>query len=584
MTNKLSKFFKNIFSKKKNDYDWLHYYNPKNNTIKFTNKTIYEYFISRSKNILDLYALNYFGTRITYKEFRRRIDIVARSLRFMDVKKGDVVTICMPNTPEAVTLFYACSKIGAIADMVHPLSAPNEVLHYLKESCSKLLFLYDANYSKYSYLLNGNPVLKTVLISVKESMPRATQIGYQLLKGRKIRKPAFSDKYIAWKDFLSFSKIIKNNITVKSSQNDVALILHSGGTTGNPKGIMITNYSFNAEAQSCSLNVRNVKPKDKIMTILPIFHGFGLGVTVHCPLCLGVEVILIPEFNAKDFAKIIKNYRPNVIAGVPTLWEAMMTSRQFKNIDLSSLKYVISGGDHLAIESEFKINKFLESKGAKIVITKGYGMTECTAAASYTFPEYNKPGSIGIPMVGNKIAICKPNTIEFLNSMEEGEICISGPTVMKGYLNNEEETRKMLKRHKDGKMWLHTGDIGFINEDGLIYFTQRLKRVIISSGFNVYPSAIEESIMKHPKVKNCCVIGIPHPYKIAVPKAFIVLEDGIEPNAKIKAEIRIQCKKDLALYSQVKEMEFRKTLPRTLYNKIDYKALEKEEIEKIKKQ
>lgn len=555
---------------------WLSYYSKEDRSIRFTTKTIYNYLKECVGNNLDLYALNYFGTRITFGEMFKKINSIAKSLKVLKVEKGDIVTICMPNTPEAVMTFYACNKIGAVADMIHPLSAPNEVKQYLEESNSKILILYDANYEKYREVIAESNIRKTIFVSVSESMPLFTSIGFQILKGLKIKKAPLTDRaYLSWKEFIALGYTYIKSTDVTANAKDLALILHSGGTTGKPKGIMISNYNFNAEAQQGAVNVYNVRPKDKIMTILPIFHGFGLGVCVHCPLCLKVEVILIPEFEAKRFSQIINDYRPNVIAGVPTLWEAMLTNKNFENIDLSHLKYIISGGDHMNLTLENKMNKFLKSRGAKVKMSKGYGMTESVAATAYTFDNSNEPGSVGIPMIGNAFCICKPGSTEILPFNQEGEICVSGPTVMMGYYRNEEETAKVLKRHDDKEIWLHTGDIGYIKENGVIYYTQRIKRIIVSSGFNIYPSVIEEVITSHPKVKQCCVIGIPHPYKMQIAKAFIVLKDGVEPNIKIKAEISLLCKKNLAAYSQPKELEFIDELPKTLYNKIDYKELEK---------
>ncbi len=572
----LKKLFYKIFKRKSVENKWLSYYSEEDKSIKFTKKSIYEYLESQVSNDLDLYALNYFGTRITYGEFLEKIDTVAKSLKFLGVKKGDIVTICLPNIPEAVISFYACNKIGAVADMVHPLSGEKEMLTYLQESKSRILILYDANYSKVSNFLEDTKVFKTILVSVSESMPLPLNVGYKLTKGIGIRKPKSNDHdFITWKDFINLSYGYHKNIEVKVNANDLAIILHSGGTTGIPKGIMISNYNFNAEMQQDGINVINVRPKDKVMTILPVFHGFGLCVCVHCPLVLRVEVILIPEFDSKRFYHILDKYKPQVIAGVPTLWEALLSNKRFDKVDLSKLKYVISGGDYLTIDMEEKMNTFLRKHGANIAITKGYGMTESVAATAYTFQGTNEPGSIGIPMIGNEFCICEPYSTKVLGLGEEGEICVYGPTIMMGYLNNEKETKNVLKKHDDGRVWLHTGDLGYINPKGIIYFTQRLKRVIVSSGFNVYPSQIEEVIMHHPHVKNCCVIGIAHPYKMQVPKAYIVLDEGTKKSKQIINEIKSLCKKDLAAYSQVKDFEFVDSLPKTIYNKIDYRKLER---------
>lgn len=580
----LRDLFTKLFKNKNNEDPWLAYYSKEERKIKFTDKTIYEYLKDSVGVDTDFIALNYFGTRISYNELFLRIEQASKSLRSLGVKPADVVTICMPNTPEAIIAFYACNNIGAVADMVHPLSSQEQIKLYLNESKSRFLIMLDANYEKYKEVLPDTLVYKTVFVSPKESMPPLLGVGYTLTRGLKVKKPKFTDiDYLTWKEFLLKGVNYNKPFDNKMKSKDLAVILHSGGTTGKPKGIMISNYSFNAEAQQGGVNVCNVRPKDKILTILPIFHGFGLNICIHCPLCLKVETIIMPEYDADRFSKIMKELKPNVLAGVPTLWEGMMSNKKLENVDLSKLKYIISGGDFLSIPMEKKMNNFLHTHGANINITKGYGMTESVAATSYTFDGTNEPGAIGIPMVGNDFSICNPDTLEEVPYGEEGEICVNGPTLMMGYLNNPEETDNVLKKHSDGKTWLHTGDLGYITPDGIIFFTGRLKRMIVSSGFNVYPNIIEEVIEKHPEVAKCCVIGIPHKYKMKVAKAFIVLEKDVKPTPKIKKEIIDLCKKNLAAYALPKDYEFRDSLPKTLYNKINFKELEKEEEEKYNK-
>ncbi len=572
-----------ILKKKTEDEPWLAYYSKEDREIKFTNKTIYDYLKSCVGQDTDYIALNYFGNRMSYNELFEKIEQASKGLRSLGVKQGDIVSICMPNTPEAVIAFYACNSIGAVADMIHPLSSPSEIKTYLNASKSKIIFLIDVDYDKVKDILVETSVYKTIIVSAADSMPLLTTIGYQITRGYKIKKPSFiNSAFLTWSDFMVKGLTYNKAYTHTMKSKDLAIILHSGGTTGSPKGIMVSNFNFNAEAQQDGVNVYNVRPKDKIMTILPIFHGFGLCVCLHCPLCLKVETILVPEFDGNRFHRMMKNDKPNVIAGVPTLWEAMLDNKKFDDVDLSSLKYVISGGDYLTIPMEERMNNFLRTHGASISISKGYGMTESVAATAYTFDGTNEPGSIGIPMIGNKFCICNPDTGEILPYGVEGEICVNGPTVMMGYLHNEEETKKVLKKHEDGKIWLHTGDIGYISPDGIIYFTQRLKRMIVSSGFNIYPSVIEETIEKHPKVKKCCVIGVPHQYKMHVAKAFIVLTDDEKSPARLRKELKELCKENLAVYSIPKEYEFRDSLPQTLYKKIDFKQLEKEEKEKQK--
>lgn len=576
--NFIHKFFKEQSSE---DQPWLNYYSKEERKINYTNKTIYDYLVECVGNDTDFIALNYFGTRMSFGEMFDKIDIAAKAFRSMGVKEKDVVTVCLPNTPEALICFYAINKIGAVADMIHPLSGGNEIKYYLQESKSRVLVLIDFAYEKVKDQLEDTLVHKTIMVSPKDSMPRGLAIGYTLTRGLKIKKPKMHDSdFMSWNSFMFKGMTYTKNYISNMKSEDLAVILHSGGTTGKPKGIMLSNYNFNAECQQASLVIPTMKPREKIMTIMPNFHGFGLCVSMHTPLCFRVEVILIPEFDGKRFHNIIKKYRPNVLVGVPTLWEAMLNNKRFDDVDLSSLKYMISGGDSLTLGMEEKINNFLHTHGATIDITKGYGMTEAVAAVAYTFEGTNEPGSIGIPLVGTIIKICKLDSEEELPFGEEGEICISGPTIMMGYLNNKEETDKIIKKHADGRMWLHSGDLGYITPDGIIYFTQRLKRMIISSGFNVYPAQIEQVIESHPAVTKCCVVGVPHPYKMQVSKAFIMLKDNVKETGKLKKELKDLCKENLAVYSVPREFEFRDELPKTLLNKMDYKKLEKEELEK----
>lgn len=578
---------KNIITKllkKSEKYQpWQKYYSEENKNIKFTDKTVYDYMVDCVGQDRDFIAINYFGRRISYNEFFDKIDVSARAFSSIGVKQGDIVTICLPNTPEAVVSFYAVNKIGAVADMIHPLSSSNEISYYLNETGSRVLVLIDVMYEKVKDILSDTSVQKVIIVSAADSMPKGLSIGYKLTRGLHVKKPKFDGMFISWSAFNFKGFTYSKKVAATTGANDLAVILHSGGTTGKPKGIMITNFNFNASCQQSGLVVSRLEPQDKILTILPNFHGFGLCVSMHTPFCFRAEVILIPEFDGKRFHKIMKKYKPNVITGVPTLWEAMLSNKRFDDVDLSHLKYLISGGDYLTIAMEDKINNFLKEHGANICVSKGYGMTEAVAAVVYTFEGTNEPGAIGIPLAGNRIIIWDNDNDCEVPTGKEGEICVLSPAIMRGYYENDKETDKVVKLHNDGEKWLHTGDLGYITKDGIVYFTQRLKRMIVSSGFNVYPGQIEEVIESHPDVKKCCVIGVYHPYKMHVAKAFIVLKDGMEESNKIKKEIKELCKMNLAVYSIPKELEFRKELPKTLLNKIDFKKLEAEEDKKARK-
>ena len=505
--------------KKKPNAPWKKYYTKEEFDIKVPDESIYQVLEKSASNVPNHIALEYMGKNISYKQFLQLIDKCAKSFLQIGIKEGDIVTICMPNTPETLISFYAINKIGAIANMIHPLSSEEEIKDYLKETESVAFVMIDLCYEKVKNIIDDTSVRKTIVVSARNSMPLFLGLGYLVTKSHKIKKPKHDIKYIYWNDFLLKSYLYRGTVETKYNKNSPSVILHSGGTTGNPKGILLSDYNFNAMLEQAKVIFKNLRPGDAILNILPNFHGFGLAVSMHLPLCLGVKLVLIPQFNAKKIDELIVKYRPAVLTGVPTLYDAMMNNTGMKHVDLSCLKYVVSGGDSLTLSMFTKLNNFLKDHGANVKVLQGYGMTESLAATAVSHGVSYREGSIGIPFPGNYFKMVYPGTQDEVPTGEDGEICVCGPTVMLGYLNNEKETNEVLQMHKDKNIWLHTGDIGCIDEDGILYFKQRLKRMIISSGYNVYPQHIENVIEEHEAVLNCSVIGIPHPYKVEVAKA-----------------------------------------------------------------
>ena len=552
---------------------WYKYYD-KGGKIDYPKLSIYELIEKTCEAYPNNYALEYFGNKITYKEFLFRIKKTASSLLELGVKEGDRVTICMPNTPVAVVTFYAINMIGATASMIHPLSSENEIEFYLKESNSKYILTIDLVYDKLMRVIDKTNVDRIIVSSVSDDMSRFKSLVYWFMSGRK-NKIEKNDKAIFYSELLKMGVYYKDFECCKRKMNDEAVILYSGGTTGSPKGIVLSNMNFNALAMQCHLMCDPAKAGDSILSILPIFHGFGLGVSIHTPLYIGMKVILVPNFSPRKFGVLIKKYKPNFITGVPTLYEALLKTKLGKN-DLSSLTCVVSGGDTLIPSFKKKVDKFLREHGSNAQIRCGYGLTECTGASCLNPTREYRDNSIGIPLPDMLYKIVKIGTMEEAKTMEDGEICICGPTVMKGYLNNVEETKKTLVKHRDGKVWLHTGDIGCMDKDGFIYFKQRLKRLIVSSGYNIYPSYVEDIIDKHPMVDTCVVIGIPHEYKKQVAKAYIVLKNGEKVTSSIKRDIKKYCEDNLAKYSWPYEYEYRDSIPTTLVGKVAYKKLEEE--------
>ena len=555
---------------------WRKFYDEEKEHLEYPDFSVYKLIEYTASKHLNNISYNYFGNKKTYHEFLKQIDEVARSLKALGIKHKDVVSICMPNTPEAIISFYAANKIGAVASMIHPLSAENEIKHYLNISKTDLLITVDFAFNKVNHIISETKVKKVITVSVSESMPLYMMPIYYATKWYKIRLEK-CDKQLNWKEFLKFGKEYTKEIDDDFKGKDLAAILYSGGTTGTPKGVKLTNLNLNASAMQNFEHVQCLRAKDKVLAIMPIFHGFGLSVCIHCVQYFGGTSILLPQFNPKSFDKIFKKYEPNVVVGVPTLFEAMTSNKNFNHMNLKYLSCVISGGDSLSVELKKKFDKWLSDHNSPTTIREGYGLTECCAASCFTPLHYYRPGSIGIPYPDTYYKIVEDGTEKEVPYGSEGEIVITGPTVMEGYIRNKKETKQTLRKHKDGRIWLHTGDEGIMDEDGFVYFKGRLKRMIITSGYCVYPNNIENVIDSHPSVRMSCVIGIPHPYKVTVAKAFIVLKSGIQESDELLESIKDLVQKNLARFSWPYEYEFRKELPKTLVGKVAYNVLIHEE-------
>ena len=527
-------------------------------------------------------AFDFMGKSTTYKELVRETERCAKALKTIGVREGDKVTIAMPNCPQAIYMFYAVNLVGGIANMIHPLSAEKEIEFYLNESESVTAITLDQFYNKFENIRQNTKVVNIIIASVKDALSRPIRAGYMLTEGRKIKKIPADAPVIRWGDFLKLSNACFYNYKVERHGDDPAVILYSGGTTGTTKGIVLTNKNFNALGQQVIAANPMFRPGDRMLAAMPLFHGFGLGVCIHTMLSQGGRCILIPRFTAKSYAKQIVKYRCNFIAGVPTLYEALLRLPSMDGADLSCLKGVFSGGDSLSIELKKKFDKFLYDHHATIQVREGYGTTETVTACCLTPPHMFKEGSIGLPFPDTYIKIVEPGTDRELPYGEEGEILLAGPTVMKEYMKHPDETAQTLRHHADGLTWVYTGDLGSMDEQGFIYFKGRAKRMIISSGYNVYPGQIENILDAHEFVQMSCVIGVPDAYKMQKVKAFVKLSPDVAPNDKTKQALMDYCRKNIAKYAMPYDIEFRDDMPKTLVGKVAYRVLEEEELEKIK--
>ena len=537
------------------------------------------------KSVADKYpnniAMDFMGRSTTYRQLLEHVERCAKALKTIGIRENDCVTIAMPNCPQAIAMFYAINMVGGIANMVHPLSSEKEIEFYLNESNSVTVITLDQFYHKIEAIRNNTNIVNVIIASIRDELSQPLKTGYMLTEGRKIRKIPDDAPVIRWQKFLNLSKSCFWRYKVERKPEDPAVILYSGGTTGTTKGIVLTNLNFNALSQQVIATNPMFRPGDRMLAAMPIFHGFGLGVCIHTMLTQGGRCVLVPRFTAKSYSKLITKYKCNFIAGVPTLYEALLRLPNMEKADLSSLKGVFSGGDSLTIELKKKFDKFLYDHKAVIQIREGYGTTECVTASCLTPPTMHREGSIGLPFPDTYYKIVTPGTDEELPYGEEGEILLAGPTVMREYLHHPEETAQTLRRHADGLTWVYTGDLGVMDADGFVYFRGRRKRMIITSGYNVYPAQLENILEAHEAVQRCCIIGVPDSYKMQKVKAFVMLKPGFPATEETKQSILAHCRKNIAKYAMPYDVEFRENLPTTLVGKVTYRVLEDEELKKI---
>ena len=552
---------------------WRNFYGSTPASLDYPQLTMYQLLQQNSAQYPNSIAYSFMGKETSYAAFMSRIEAAAKGLVKLGIEKGDRVTICMPNSPQALDCFYALNRIGAIPNMIHPLSAAKEIGFYLEVSHSKAILTLDQFYEKVAQVAGNCTIL---IAKIKDELPFPLSALYPLTKGARAIPKLPAAGYVLWKDMIAAGK---NTVLPPDTgrYDDCGAILYSGGTTGTTKGIMLSNLNFNALGlQTIAASGFGSVQGMKMLSVMPVFHGFGLGIGIHTALIGGATCILVPQFNIKTYADILRKQKPNIIPGVPTLFEALLRTDSLDGVDLSFLKGIFSGGDSLPAELKKKVDAFLKEHNCSEQIREGYGTTECVTASCLTPKDYARSGSIGVPFPDVFYKVVTPGTTDEVDANIEGEICVSGPTVMLGYMDNPEETANTLRRHTDGRIWLHTGDLGHIDQDGFVYFRQRIKRMIITSGYNVYPSQLENILDSHEKVLLSCIIGIKDEYRGQRIKAYVVPMPGVEPTEELKQELLAYCSERIAKYAMPRELEFRTDLPKTLVGKVAYRVLEEE--------
>ena len=559
------------------DKPWLKYYSEEAINAPLPECTIYEYLYENNKDYPNDIALEYMGSKITYGKMFAHIDDCVKSLTSLGVKIGDIVTIALPSIPEALYLVYALNKMGAVANMIHPLAGENEIVHYLNEVNGDVAVLFEGTYNIVKNSLHTTSLKKAVVVSAGDSLPFGIKQLYML----KNKLPKFSSAgmLMNWKQFVKWGHDA-TVVPVKKDSSQMAIISHTGGTTGEPKGVMLSDDNINALMWQLNVNFKNQR-QEKNLVVLPPFVNYSLVHSMLLPLTLGLQVTLIPKYEADKFDEYVRKYRPNHISSIPPYLEALLTNETLKKMDLSCIKTIAYGGEAMNLQKEEEVNNLLRVCGSNAKISKGLGSTEMVGAATTTREECNTIGNVGIPLARVNCKIVEPEAFDELSYNQIGEICFSGNTLMIGYYNKQEATDAIIKYHPDGIRWMHTGDLGYLTEDGVVVITGRIKKIVMTIGKDgnvtkMFPDRIEKVLMKNPAVSLCCVIGIPDEVRVNYPRAYVILNEGYIESKQITETLLAYCEDELPEYMIPEEIIYRNDFPRTSRGKVDYRALERE--------
>jgi long-chain acyl-CoA synthetase len=549
---------------------WLRYYGKVPQTLAYPEVTLYDAVAATARRVPEAVAWDFFGTRSTYAQLLADIDRCAAALAAEGLNEGDRLLVSMPTAPQAVIAFYAANRLGALPALIHPLSTAPEITHFLDVTGARMALTLDAFYGPLAAATPKQALTRIIIARITEYLSPLKRLGFRVTKGRKIPKVPDDPRVRSWSALLAGVRGAAPR--GGASTTDPAAILFSGGTTGLPKGIVLSNRNFIAQglqaAAWCDLGER-----DAILAILPIFHGFGLGVCVNAAFMAGGKSILVPQFSAEIVSKLLRAERPTVLVGVPTLFDALTRDPELARADLSCITACFCGADTLPRAVKERFEALVEKGGGRVKLLEGYGLTEAVTGIMATPLTEYREGSIGIPFPDMLAKIVKLGTTEEAHVGEEGEICIAGPAVMLGYLDDRQATAETLKTHADNRTWLHTGDLGRMDADGFFYFSVRMKRMIKSSGFNVYPAQVEAVLREHPAVAEACVIGVPDAAQVERVKACVVPRDPAQASAALEAALIAHCRQRLIKWSCPREVEFLAALPLTKVGKVDYREL-----------
>lgn len=556
---------------------WLKYYDASFIGQPLPDCTTFEYLYQQNKQHLNEPALEYFGRKITYADLFVNIKKTAAAFRAIGLKKGDIATVVSIMTPEIIYAFYAADLIGATLNLVDPRYSVEGIHDYIAEVDSHLLICLNVTYDRCVQAAKRTHVERILVVSPADSLSLPMAMGYKL---KNPDKNHYSSNVIHWKDFIAGGQGQSTAADPVDPMDHACVVVHTGGTTGSPKGVMLTDRNFNTIAKQFKTYEFLCHRGQTLMNIMPPFIAYGFACGIHLPLTLGIKVVIIPNADASKLGSLVLKYKPQHMFGVPTHYQQLATDPRLKNKDLSFIRMYAAGGDAISVGAEENVNEFLAAHNVEFPMAKGYGMTEVSSAATAAAASITKPGSAGIPLVDTIVSVFEPGTTKELPIGEQGEICICSESIMKGYYHKPEETAAVKQVHPDGRTWVHTGDVGYIDEDGFVFVGSRIKRLIIRpDGFKVFPSMIENAISHHPAVRQCSVVGCvakDHPQG-RLPFVFVVLDPAAaDKKRQILRELRQLCVEELPEYVQPVAYKFISEMPLTPVGKIDYRKLEEE--------
>ena len=558
---------------------WMKHFPEESRTAQFPRMKVYSYLKETNKHRLHHTAIYYYGTKISVKKLIAKIDEVADAFAALGIKQGDVVSLLSASTPESIMVFYALNKIGATLNAIDPRLDANSITRMIKSSGSKMLIAIDMSYPMVAKIHNDIKQEHIVIQTAGTSLSPIKRLALKIATNNG-RIPYGHGGIMSWDTFV---KGAKDGLAHEADYDGdaTAAITYTGGTTGFPKGVMLTNDSINATAFNFIHAGIIHEGGDRFLGIMPIFSSYGLCCGIHMPLTIDTELALIPRFYPLKMGEYIKKYKPNHMIATPAFYEILIDSKEVVGMDLSKLYTLGSGGDSMNEGLEAKLDAFMKEHNMKYPLCQGYGMSEVSAAATFCVNDRYKRKSVGIPCLTTTIGVFDPETGEELGYNEEGEICITGPSMMKGYFNNQAETDHVKRLHADGQHWIHSGDIGYIDEDGFVFIKGRVKRMITRfDGHKVFPITIESFIAEHPAVHSCSVIAVDDRERMQgqYPMAVIELNANISiaDRDAIAKEIYNSCQEHLEQRGRPVAVMCVDEVPLTAMGKNDYRKLERE--------